>query len=109
MIAAAVAPIFVLIALGYGFKRSNWPTNDLWAPAEKLTYFVLFPALLIGNLAGAQLDGLPVGPMAGAIVASALAMTALLVLVRPALGIAGPAFSSLVQGAILPLRSGCRS
>jgi hypothetical protein len=99
-VVATIAPAFVLIALGVAFRRSGWPGEALWSPAERLTYFVLFPALLLRNLWAARLDGLPVAPMAAVIIAAAVAMTVMLLAMRPAIGVGGPAFTSLAQGSI---------
>lgn len=38
-------------------RRFHFPSDDFWAPAEKLTYYFLFPALLIHNLSQASLSG----------------------------------------------------
>ncbi len=43
-----------------------------WEPAEKMTYYVFFPALLVGNTASAGLGGLQAQPMALALVAGAV-------------------------------------
>ena len=99
-VVANIAPAFVLIALGFAFKRSGWPGEAFWTPAERLTYFVLFPALLLRNLWAARLDGLPVAPMAAVIVCAAVAMTVVLLAARPAIGVPGPAFTSLAQSSI---------
>ena len=60
----ALAPVALVIALGWGLRRARFPGDAFWAPAERLTYYVLFPALLVNNLAGAPLATLPVAPMA---------------------------------------------
>ena len=48
--AFALVPIMVLILIGYGLKRSNFLVAQSWAGMEKLTYYILFPALLIRTL-----------------------------------------------------------
>jgi len=98
--ALTVAPIFLIIVLGAVLRRSGFPGDAFWPAAERLTYFVLFPALLLASLARAKIGGLPVGGMAAVIVLAALAMTALLIALRRPLGLDGPAFTSLFQGAI---------
>jgi len=45
--ASAILPIFLLIVVGYLFKRTGFIGDGFWAPAEKLVYFVLLPALII--------------------------------------------------------------
>ncbi len=98
----ALAPVFVVIALGLTAKRLRWVADAFWQPAERLTYYVLFPALLVTTTAAAEFAALPVMPVAAAMVASSVALPLLLVLGRRPLGFAGPAFSSVIQGSIRP-------
>lgn len=106
-ILGALAPIFLLILLGWSFRVSGFLTDGFWVPAEKLTYFFLFPALLIANLAEARLEGLPVAGMVGAhgigtLVMAAVAASLALIAAKPPLRLNGPGFSSLFQGLIRP-------
>ena len=50
----ALIPVFIIILLGYLFKRSALLPPAFWTGAERLTYFVLFPALLFEKLAAAS-------------------------------------------------------
>ena len=100
LILGALGPIFALILLGLGLRRLGFPGDGFWPAAERLTYFLLFPALLVNRLAQARLDEYAVGPVAVAVVALLLGMTALVYALRPWLGVDGPAFSSVYQGAI---------
>lgn len=99
-ILATIAPIFLLIVFGYGFKRTGFPGNGLWQPAERLAYYVLLPALLIYNLSRADLSGLPVGRIAATLISLALVMTVLVVAIKPLLRIDPAAFTSVVQGVV---------
>ncbi len=99
-IVLVILPVFALIFLGWLLRRRQFPGEHFWAPAERLTYFCLFPALLATTLARADFSELDVLPMAGAIVAAILAMTGGLLLARRALGLSGPGFTSLYQGAV---------
>lgn len=89
-----------MIVLGHVLRRSQFPGEAFWPAAEKLTYFLLFPVLLVRELALADLGGYTVAPFAGAIAATLLAMSALLFAIRPYLAIDGPGFSSIFQGSI---------
>jgi malonate transporter and related proteins len=99
-IVGALGPIFALILLGLGLRRGGFPGDGFWPAAERITYFVLFPALLVHRLALARLGDYAVGPVAVIIVAQLLAMTALVYALRPWLRVDGPAFTSVYQGAI---------
>ncbi len=94
----AVVPIFAVIAAGFALKRTGMPGDAFWAPAERLVFWVLFPALLVVSMANRPIDtGLL--PMVLAMAAAAIAVAVLLLLARPLVPVSGPAFTSVVQGA----------
>ena len=100
LIFGALGPIFALILLGLGLRGFGFPGEGFWPAAERFTYFILFPALLVQRLALARLGDYAVGPVAVVIVAMLLGMTALVYALRPWLKVEGPAFTSVVQGVI---------
>ena len=74
-----------------------------WHGLEQLTYYVLFPMLLIQTLVKADLTKVPVAGVGGALLLAALAMSLLCLALRPLLArldVDGPAFTSIFQGAI---------
>ncbi len=99
-ILAALAPVGIVIALGWWLRRRDFPGDAFWAPAERLTYFLLFPALLIDTLANAPLAALRVAPMALALALPLVAVAGLMLALRRHLAIDGPGFTSLFQGSI---------
>ncbi|TCU76820.1 hypothetical protein EDE08_102358 [Bradyrhizobium sp. R2.2-H] len=102
VVIAALLPVFILIVLGVVLKHSLMRLDTQWHGLEQLTYFVLFPMLLIQTLVKADLSRVPVAGVGGALLLSALAMSLLCLALRPALarlGIDGPAFTSIFQGA----------
>lgn len=102
VVIAALLPVFILIVLGVVLKRSLMRLDTQWHGLERLTYFVLFPMLLIQTLVKADLSEVPVAGVGGALLLSALAMSLLCLALRPALSrlaIDGPAFTSIFQGA----------
>lgn len=101
-IALALAPIFILIVIGHALKRWRFLPDAFWAPAEKLTYFVTFPALLAHSLARADLAGLAWEAVAVGMIAATLAVAALAVAARRAMGGTPEAFTSAFQGAVRP-------
>ena len=99
-VAAAILPVFLLILVGWAMKARGFPGDGFWGPVERLTYYALFPALIVVTLARADLDALEILPVALALIAALATVTVLLLLVRPSLKVDGPSFTSLVQGAI---------
>ncbi len=97
---AALVPVFAVILIGVALRRSGFPGDGFWRPADRITYFVLFPALLVRRLAGAELGGLEAEAMAAALGGAILAMAAGLLAAERALRLPGPRFTSLFQGAV---------
>lgn len=97
---AALAPVFALIALGFLLKTFIFRSEAFWEPVEKLTYYVLFPALLIVSMAQARVSGPVIVPTVCVLMAAMLAIFALLTALRPLLRMEGAAFSSIVQGSV---------
>ena len=60
VVLAALLPVFLLIVLGFVLKRSLMRLETQWHGLERLTYYVLFPALLIQTLVKADLSSVPV-------------------------------------------------
>lgn len=99
---AALLPVFTLIVLGFVLKRSLMRLETQWHGLERLTYYVLFPMLLIQTLVKADLSRVPVAGVGGALLLAALFMSLLCLTMRPMLArfhIDGPAFTSVFQGA----------
>jgi malonate transporter and related proteins len=99
---AALMPVFLLIVLGFVLKRSLMRLETQWHGLERLTYYVLFPMLLIQTLVKADLTKVPVAGVGGALFISAFLMSMLCLVLRPLLArcsVDGPAFTSIFQGA----------
>lgn len=96
----AIVPVFLLIALGAGMKRADFPGDAFWPLADKVTYFIFFPALLIDNLSNAKLGDLDPTGMLGALVAAILLQATLVYLLRPVARVDGPGFTSVFQGSV---------
>jgi len=99
-IVLAIVPVFLLIFLGYGVRARRLLKDEFWEPAERLIYFVLFPALLVSTLGSADLAGLDIAPMAGALVLAIAVLVAVVLLLRPLLHLPDPSFTSLFQGVV---------
>jgi len=98
---AAVAPTFLVIALGWVLHRVRVPDVAFWPLAERFTYVILLPALVVQNVATIRLEGALV-PMAGAMGVAVGATGLGLLAARGALPFPGPAFTCIVQGSIRP-------
>lgn len=99
-IISALIPIFSMILIGYFFKKIKFPSNDFWASADKLTYFVLMPSLLIYKLASANLENLDALDFVftGNIVIVIVLLFSIIINIK--MSAKGASFSSIVQGAV---------
>jgi predicted permease len=101
-VVAALVPVFLVIATGCVMRVTGIVAEEQWRGVERLTYFVLFPAIIIETLVKADLSTVPVlgvgVALIGAIVSNAIVV---LVLRRPlerTIALDGPSFTSLFQG-----------
>ena len=52
----SLLPLIGLILTGHVVKKNNIVADGFWSGAEKLNYYLLFPAMLFGNLAQANIQ-----------------------------------------------------
>jgi predicted permease len=95
-----VAPVFVLLALGWVLKVRGFLPEDGWGPVERLTYFVFYPGFLIPTMWTADFTGASAGIGGLAAVLSVLVIGGLGLLAKPLIGLNGPSYTSVFQGII---------
>jgi len=96
----ALAPIFLLIALGNLVRRTGFLPADFWGGAEKLVYWGLFPCLLFRKAALAPLDALAIGPLAVTLLGAIAMAGAAVFLLKPWLRLPDSSFGSVFQASI---------
>ena len=96
----ALLPIFLLILIGYLFKRIQFPSAHFWTSADKLTYYVLMPSLLVYKLSTADLEGLEAFDFVLTGILGVLAVLVINLLINLKTKTNGASFSSVVQGAV---------
>ncbi len=101
LIAAALVPVLALILLGFGLRYSGFVPAQTWPGVEKITYFVLFPALLVHSLGNQRLFGTPWPAMLAVVAATLVAAALALILWHRLRGaVSGPTFTSVFQGGV---------
>jgi len=96
----ALIPIFSLIMIGYFFKRIKFPSYEFWPNADKLTYYILMPSLLIYKLSTASLDSLnSIDYILTALIAIFIVLL-ILVVFNKLFNSEESSFTSIVQGGI---------
>jgi malonate transporter and related proteins len=68
MIFLTIWPLFALICLGFVMARTGFPNAGFWPAAERVNYFILFPALLVSSLVQAPLRDPAIWRLGGAAV-----------------------------------------
>ena len=97
---SALIPVFALILIGYFFKRIKFPSHEFWPQADKLTYYVLMPSLLIYKLSNASLSSSnSLGFILSALLAIFFTMI-ILMLANKIKPTSASSFTSVVQGGI---------
>jgi predicted permease len=101
-ILTALAPLFIISALGYALANLKFGSEEMWHALDHITFYILFPALLAKTLMRADLGSVPASDFVfvsiGSItIMAAIIVTSYLALRRP---IPGPAFTSVFQGVL---------
>lgn len=100
----SLLPVFLVIALGWALRARHVVPEEMWRGLELVGYWVFFPALLAETMIKADISELPLTGVAFTMLGAFFSMTLLLLAFqRPImhwLGIGGPSFSSLFQGAV---------
>ena len=100
-IISALLPILSLILLGLALKQIRFIPDEAWAGMERLTYFVLFPALLVHALGRQQIGDIPWLGILGVVVGVLLLASLTLVIgYRLLPRVSAPTFTSIFQGGV---------
>jgi malonate transporter and related proteins len=97
-------PVFLVIVLGWSLRITGFITPEHWNGFERVTYYILIPGLVITTLAMADLGKVPIATVGLALVGPTLLIGLPLIASQAwfenVLGIDGPAFTSVFQGAV---------
>lgn len=97
---AGIVPVFVLIAIGYGLRKSDFLPDATWRPIEKLSINLLYPGFLIPAIWHADISGGGAGAAGAAAVTTVLIISAITLLAKPLIRLEGPSYTSVFQGVI---------
>lgn len=92
-----LAPVFLVIALGYGLTKRGWLHDAFLAEANRVVFWVGLPAFLFISLATAPHGGAQVGRLTLALIASTVGMMAVAAVAAPALGVTREGWGTFVQ------------
>ena len=98
----AIIPVFALVIIGAWFKYKKFPGEGFWPLADRLTYYVLLPSLLIEKLALADLSGKSFLGISGLMLGSILLSGLFSMLLCYIGGVPARGAPSVFQGSIRP-------
>ncbi|SMX43132.1 AEC family transporter [Maliponia aquimaris] len=100
MLIFTIWPLFGLICLGFVLARSGFPEQGFWPAAERINYFILFPALLVSSLVDAPVRDPQILRLGGAAVVTIAIAATVLVLVRQLRPVPAARFGPTMQGVV---------
>ena len=100
MLLITIWPIFALICLGFVLSRRDFPSGPFWPAAERLNYFVLFPALLVSSLANAPVRDPDLLRFGGAAAVTIFVAAVLLTVARRVRPVTPARFGPMLQGVV---------
>ncbi|WP_321489778.1 AEC family transporter [uncultured Hyphomonas sp.] len=92
----ALLPVIAIVTLGHILSVRKWIPAESWRAIERLSYVVLFPALIVRTLANAPFETAP-WRLAGALILSQFALAGVGLLGRFLPGMPRPAVGSVIQ------------
>ena len=95
----SIAPIFLLLVLGYVLRRGGIPSVEFWNLNDRLVYWILFPALLFSNTSTINLSGGLLSSFAVAIYCGFGSAVIFALISSRLFRLGGPTASSVLQGA----------
>ena len=98
----AILPIFLLVMLGLVFNRWQFPAPGFWKVADRITYYVFLPALLVEKLVNTSFTLEDFYSLTSILMLMVIAVALFLVMIRRLLPISAASFTSVFQGAIRP-------
>jgi len=98
----ALLPIFLLVMLGVVFKRWQFPASGFWITADRITYYIFLPALIIDKLATTAFSINDFYSLTGVVIISVLVIALFTVAIRKFLPVSAASFTSIFQGSIRP-------
>ncbi len=98
----ALLPIFLLVLLGVAFGRWQFPAPGFWITADRITYYVFLPALIIEKLAITSFTLEDFYSLTSILIFSVITVSVFVVAIRKILPVSAASFTSVFQGSIRP-------
>jgi malonate transporter and related proteins len=103
LVLESLVPVLAVIATGWATRFGGILGEADWRGVERATYYIFIPAIVIYTLAMSDLSRAPVGRVALTLILPVMTAAAVVLAMRRgllALGVDGPAFTSVFQGTV---------
>jgi len=94
----SILPIFFIIASGYVIRQKFIKKDEFWKSAEALTYYLLFPCLLVLKISSANFEGANIQMPIMVTIFSTLLVVGMAFLLKYLFSLNGSLFTSVFQG-----------
>ncbi|MFD2206264.1 AEC family transporter [Kiloniella antarctica] len=81
----SIFPIFAIILLGFGLRKSNFVPKEHWRVLEELCFWIFFPCILATTLIKADLSAIELGPYVFTLLAMMACMAGVTLMLWPLL------------------------
>lgn len=100
IILPAIVPVILLLVLGHILRRTGFLSADFWSLSDKLTYFVLFPALLVAKVSQVNLLTIDFSQLLGFVLLYFVIISVMAYLIYRLTSKQPAQFSSIYQGVL---------
>ncbi len=97
-IVLSIAPVFVLICLGYALRRGGIPSTEFWNLNDRLVYFLLMPSLFFVRISTADLSDASLLPLAGTLYIGLFAALVFGIIAARSIRTTAPVTTTVFQG-----------
>jgi predicted permease len=98
----AILPIFLLVMLGFVFSRWEFPAPGFWRIADRITYYVFLPALIVEKLVNTSFTLNDFYSLTSVLMLTVVVVSLILLAIRKLLPVSAASFTSVFQGSIRP-------
>ncbi len=98
----ALVPVFLIIAFGKLLEARQVLDASTWENLEQLVFYILFPALLVVKIGGAEVPGAELMPLFATLLTTSLVIWLVVSVARPGLKWDSRTFIAVVHGALRP-------
>ena len=98
----ALLPVFLLVLIGAVFRKWEFPSLNFWVAADKVTYYIFLPALIVEKLSSINITWQDFYNSTWVLIIAVLAVVLLLVILQFFWKSRGSQFTSVFQGSIRP-------